>query len=211
VSRGRLKYLRQALPPTGVSAMPLDLFDNELPGTLLLPVEREWGRWWVVAMVNWEERPVTSPIHLAELGLPPDRYHVYHYWRRRYLGVVTDQITLRRHRAHETLVLLIKPATDQPDFMTSTFHVCQGAVEVRSVERELHGDRVSLHVTLEKAGRQFGQVLFSVPSGWQPTAASVNGRRRGWRNIAPGAIGMGFTLVESAQAHVDFERITGEP
>jgi alpha-galactosidase len=216
---GRLKYLRQALPPTGVSARPLDLFDHELARTLVLPVEREWGRWWVAALVNWEDKRVETSLRLSDLGLPPERYHVYHYWRRRYLGLAQDEITFPRHlaRAHETLVLLFKPASERPDLLTTTFHVCQGAVEVKGVKRILDtGDyvpqsgaeqgwkRERLQVRLEKGGRQFGKVLFTVPEGWQATDARVDGRQRRFTTVAPGVVGLGLTLSGSATVEADF-------
>jgi len=216
---GRLKYLRQALPPTGVSARPLDLFDHELARTLVLPVEREWGRWWVAAVVNWEDKMTELTLRLSDLGLPPDRYHVYHYWRQRYLGLAQDEITLPRHlaRAHETLVLLFKPVSERPDLLTTTFHVCQGAVEVKKMERRLDigdssprsgaerdGERESLRVVLEKAGRQFGKVLFTLPEGWQATDARVDGRQRRFTTVADGVVGLGLTLSGSATIEADF-------
>lgn len=211
VRPGRLKYLRQALPPTGVSARPLDMFERELPQTLLLPVEREWGRWWVAALINWSEETVKTTVRLADLGLPPDRYHLYHYWRRRYLGLAQDEITVPRHQPHETLVLLFKPASEWPDLLTSTFHVCQGAVEVKRKERTLTPEvkqngreKTSLRVELEKAGRQFGELLFTVPEGWHATAARVDGKRRRLKRVAPGVVGLGLTLVGSATVEVDF-------
>lgn len=209
VRPGRLKYLRQALPPTGISARPLDLFERELPRTLLLPVEREWGRWWVVGLVNWEEKTVETTVRLADLGLPPGRYHVYHYWRRRYLGLVRDRISIPRHQRHETLVLLFKPALDQPDFLTSTFHVCQGVVEIASIDRQMGSEGLRLQVVLEKAGRQFGRLLFAVPDGWGATAARVDGARRRLNTTAPGVIGLGLTLSERATVDVDFVGVEG--
>jgi alpha-galactosidase len=207
---GRLKYLRQALPPTGVSARPADLFNHELARTLLLPVEREWGRWWVVGLINWEEKMVKTTVRPAELGLPPARYHVYDYWRRRYLGVAWDEISVSRHRRHETAVLLLKPISDHPDLLTTTFHVCQGAVEIRDVERKRGETEAELRVALEKAGRQFGQVLFTVPEDWRPRVARVDGRRRPLKAVAPSVVSLGLTLAGTATIAIDFERVEGE-
>ena len=210
---GRLKYLRQALPPTGVSARPLDLFENEMPRLLVLPVVRDWGRWWVAGVVNWDDRTTETTVRLSDLGLPSGRYHVYHYWRRRYLGVTDDAITIHRHQPHETAVLLFKPVSDLPDLLTTTFHVCQGAVEVAGYRVEIGdsrvgvGDsRVEMEVVLEKAGRQFGEVLFTVPEGWRAVEARVDGVRRGLRLVAPGVVGLGLTLEGRTEVEVTFER-----
>lgn len=199
---GRLKYLQQALPPTGISARPLDLFEHELPRLLLLPVERDWGRWWVVGVVNWEDRTVETTVRLADLGLPPGRYHVYHYWRRRYLGVTEDAVVLRRHQPHETAVLLLKPVSDRPDLLTTTFHVCQGAVEVADCRWD--GADGLLRVALEKAGSQFGEVWLTAPPPWEAVEVRVDGERRPWVSPSSGLLRLGLMLEGRAEVAVKF-------
>ncbi len=199
---GRLKYLRQTLPPMGLSARPVDLFENEMPRLLALPVEREWGRWWVVGVINWEDRTTETTVRLSELGLPSGRYHVYNYWRRRYLGVVEETVTIRRHQPHETAVLILKPASEKPDLLATTFHVCAGAVEVERIECQTSGMRM----VLNKAGQQFGEVLFTVPEGWRPAGARVDGVRQELRQVAHGVVALGFTLEGRAEVEVEFEQ-----
>lgn len=199
---GRLKYLRQALPPTGVSARPLDLFEQELPRLHLLSVECDWGRWWVLGVVNWEDHTVETTVRLADLGLPSGRYHVYRYWRRRYLGTTEHSVTIRRHQPHETAVLLLKPVAERPDLLTTTFHVCQGMVEVGHCE--WRAEDSTLRVALHKAGRQFGQVLFVAPAGWAAVEARVDDARRPLTQIAPGVVSLGLTLAGQAMVEVQF-------
>ncbi len=201
---GRLKYLWQALPPTGVSARPLDLFEHEMPRLLLLPVERDWGRWWVAGVINWEDHTVETTVRLSDLGLPAGRYHVFHYWRRRYLGITDDGVLLRRHQPHETAVLLFKPVSDRPDLLTTTFHVCQGAVEVADCcWDEAHG---LLRIALEKAGRQFGEVWLTVPEPWGVVEVGVDGERHPWVSPAPGLLRLGLTLEDRAELTARFGR-----
>lgn len=209
---GRLKYLRQTLPPTGISARPLDLFEHEMPRLLLLPVERDWGCWWVAGVVNWDDHTTETTVRLDDLDLPAGRYHVYHYWRRRYLGVTDDDVTIGRHQPHETAVLLFKPVSDRPDLLTTTFHVCQGAVEVascKSASLQVAGssEGVALSVALRKAGRQFGRVLFTVPQGWRVVEAEVDGRKQAPVAEAPGVISFGLTLEDRAVVEVGFEKV----
>ncbi len=201
---GRLKYLRQALPPTGVSARPLDLFEHELPRLLLLSVERDWGRWWVAGAINWEDHTVETTVRLADLGLPPGRYHVFHYWRRRYLGVTDEAVLLRRHQPHETAVLLFKPVSDRPDLLTTTFHVCQGAVEV--VDCRWDETHRLLHLALEKAGQQFGEVWLTAPEPWEVVEVRVDGERRPWVSPAPGVLRLGLMLEGRAEITARFRK-----
>jgi len=206
IDEGRLKYLRQALPPTNLSARPLDLFDHELPRLFVLPVERDWARWWVAAVINWDDSTQETTIPLADLGLPAGRYHVFHYWRRRYLGVADEAVTVERHQPHETAVLLLKPVSDRPDLLTTTFHVCQGVAEIGSYQFEIINAKSTLDVSLEKPGRQFGRVFFSVPAGWQVTEAHVDGRIQAPVREAPHVVSFGLTLEDQATINLAFGR-----
>ncbi|MCK4316711.1 MAG: hypothetical protein KAX24_13165, partial [Anaerolineae bacterium] len=172
-----------------------------------------------------DDHTTETTVRLADLGLPPGHYHVYRYWRRRYLGVTDDTVTIRRHQPHETAVLLFKPVSDRPDLLTTTFHVCQGAVEVASLQAaslqvaglqvassqvassQVAGEErgVVVSVVLEKAGRQFGEVLFTVPEGWRVVEARVDGRKRPLVQVAPGVVSLGLTLEGQAEVKVHFE------
>jgi len=203
---GRLKYLRQVLPPSGDSATPVDLFERELPELLVLPVVREWGRWWVAAALNWEDRTRRTTIELTDLGLDPEApYHVYNYWRRRYLGVTRTRLTIPRHQPHETVILLFKPVGQRPELLTSTFHVTQGAVEVADVRWEESEEGLGrLTVSVVKAGQQQGDLLFTVPRPWRVMEVRVDGRRRGVNQVAREVVGVGFTLDQEARIEVQF-------
>ncbi len=206
----RLALLRQTLPPTNRVAYPLDLFEGGLPEILVLPVERPWGRWWVVALINWDDRSRETRVELAELGLPPGRYHVYDQWRADYLGQANEALALPVQRPHETLLLLFKPVSDRPDWLTSTFHLTAGSQEVTDVFRQKLGQRrQKLVVHVEKSGENFGRLVFTAPPDWVVLDAQVNGRRRSvnMRNREAGLVDMGFTLRDRGWVLVDFARM----
>ena len=180
--------LRQTLPPTGRAAYPLDLFEHDLPELLVLPVERPWGRWWLAGLINWSDQTRTTQVELGALGLPPGRYHVYDQWRAHYLGQTDGPLTLPNHRPHETQVLLFKPVADRPEWLTSTFHLMGGTVEVVDVIRQkLGAQRQKMVVHVEQPGENFGRIVFTVPEGWAVLDAQVNGRRRAVNVRAEGA------------------------
>lgn len=210
LSPSRLAMLRQALPPADRVAYPLDFFERDLPEILALPIERPWGRWWLVALINWDDQSHTTEIQTAALGLPPGHYHVYDQWRAEYLGQTQGRLTLPRRRPHETALLLFRPVTDRPDWLTSTFHLAAGSVEVVDVIRQKFGERrQKLVVHLEQPGENFGRLVFSVPRGWVVLDAQVNGRRRSVNVRVEEArlVDMGFTLHERAWVMVDFAQM----
>jgi hypothetical protein len=172
----------------------------------VLPVEREWGQWWVVGVINWDDSTTETTVRLGDLGLSAGRYHVYHYWRRRYLGVSEDSLTIERHQPHETAVLLFKPASAKPDLLTTTFHVCQGAVEIDELLMTEDDDGIAMTLTLTKGGSQFGELLFTVPDGWSALEARVDGLKRALFKIAPNLVALGLTLSGVAEVEVRFIR-----
>lgn len=196
------KNLRRVWPPYGESAVPLDLFQHERPRLLALPVTTRWGSWTIVALLNWDDQARVSRIRLSELSLPPRPHHVYNYWRQSYLDVTDDYIVIDRHQPHEAVLLLIKPVSDQPQVLTSTFHLIQGAVEIQDVRLSAH----SLVVEMNKPGKQFGRLLFAVPQKpeWHVVASSVNGRSRRPGEISAGIWQVGFSLSDKATVELLF-------
>ncbi len=97
---------------------------------------------------------------------------------------------------------MFKPVRGRPDLLTTTFHVCQGAVEV--VQCKWRAADSALRVVLQKAGRQFGRVLLAVPDGWEVAEAHVGGRRQAVVPEAPGVVSLGLTLEGTADLDVEF-------
>ena len=92
------------------------------------------------------------------------------------------------------MLLLLRAVSDQPLLLTSTFHVLQGAVEIKDVR--LRQDR--LIVKMEKPGRQFGQLVFAVPPEHPVGRVLVNDRPQWPCQISAGIWRAGFTLSDRA-------------
>lgn len=154
----------------------------------------------IAALLNWNDRSCVTRLDLSRLGLPSGDYHVYNYWRQRYLGMVRNQVIIDPHQPHETVLLLAKAVSDQPQLLTSTFHVLQGAVEIKDVR--LLPDR--LVVKMEKPGKQFGRLLFAVPPQHPVGRVLVNDRPQRPRQVATGIWQAGFTLSDRATVELTF-------
>jgi alpha-galactosidase len=201
---GRFRYLQRVLPPTDQSARVVDLFRQEAPSQMVLPIERPWGQWWVVGLLNWDDRTTTTRVTLDELGIPPGVYHVYNYWMDRYQGIAENELVARRHQPHETRVLGLRLVGDEPDLLASTLHIAQGAVEISSVVQQRDGDALHIQIDLVKPGEQFGDLLFTVPKGWRMAGAYINRQRRHPTRRAKGVYGLGFTLSGTARVEAIF-------
>ncbi len=196
----RLDYLRCVLPPYEKSAVAADLFRNERPRTLVLPIETNWDTWTIVALLNWDNDPRVTELELAQVGLAPGTYHVYNYWHQQYLGAVRDRVTIEKHLAHEAVLLLLKRVSDRPQLLTSTFHILQGAVEVKAVRVE----NKHMSVELQKRGQQSGRLLFALPEGQEIARLLVNGRQRRPAPVAPGVWQTNIDLTDKAGAELLF-------
>jgi len=197
----RLNYLAKLLPPYGIAARPLDLFESEIPRLLALPIETGFGRWLMLAAINWEEQITAATLDLSEItGEGP--HHAFDFWSERYLGLVRGHLRMRQ-LPHSTRLLLLKEPSEHPDLLASTFHLTGGAVEVKA----LRFDGKCLTLEMEKAGTQYGRLFFLVPEPYQVASVRFNGRRRGWQEVGEGVIWIGFHLLGEARVEIDF-RVT---
>lgn len=206
--KGRLKYLRRILPPYPEGARTVDLFLREQPSIMVMKIKKPWGEWWVAGIINWSNRTVTTNLTLEELGIPPGHYHLYNYWRGRYLGITDGPIVLMRHQPHETVLLGIRPCLPEPQLLSSTFHITQGGVEIQDVKRVVVGRELRLWLDLKKPGVQFGKLIFVLPEGWKESGAWVNNHKQALIRIGKGLVWLGFTLEEEATVEVSFARVT---
>ncbi|HVY65165.1 MAG TPA: glycoside hydrolase family 36 protein [Gammaproteobacteria bacterium] len=142
---GKLEILRKVLPAYGRNAVPVDLFDADIPATFVLQVERPFARWTVAAFFNPDlAAPVERCVALRRLGLEPGRtYLAFDFWRQRLVGEVGDELRVRVAPGSVTL-LALHAATGVPQLLSTSRHVAQGALEIEDVrwdaaQRTLHG------------------------------------------------------------------------
>jgi len=202
----RLRYLQQLLPPSGQAAIPLDLFEHDLPYLLVLPCSDAAGQYLLLAAVNWQDRRASITIDTTVLrdALGDSPLRAWNLSAGQYMGLYdvatkrTDWV-LDDRPAHSTTLVLLKRAADQPDLLVSTFHLLGGLVEVKS--RTWQGHRLT--VELEKPGRQRGSLVFTVPEGYRPQSARVNGRLRTY-TFGQGILTVNFTLADRALVDIVF-------
>ncbi len=163
------RYLAALLPPLGQSAMPLDGLEKEIPELYVLPLERAWGRWTVVGLFNWSDRPVRRVLSLARLGWPAGNYHVFDFWNERYDCVREGQLTFEAIPPHAGHVLSIRPALDEPHLVATTFHITMGG-EISEFQFQIPECVGQMRITLGRKAR--GQVWLGLPSAQRAQATS---------------------------------------
>lgn len=158
----RLELAAKILPPLRERATPLSVFGPDIPERMLVQVIRPWGRWLLVGLFNSHDEARIVSIQWEDLGLAPATYHAMEFWSQQYLGASSRGVTQLVTR-HGAAVLAIHPRAFEPQVLSTSFHVGQGAVEIAewSVDRSRHS--VSWVVRLGRAAT--GSVTLALPVG----------------------------------------------
>ncbi len=141
----KLEILKKITPSYGKAAVPVDLFDADVPTTFVWRVERPFAAWSVVAFFNPDlTTAVERRFALRRLGLDPAKtYLAFDFWKQRFVGEVTNELGARVEPGSVTL-LALHAATGTPQLLSTSRHVAQGAIEIEDVqwsetERTLRG------------------------------------------------------------------------
>lgn len=187
-------------PPLIEGLDALDLLSKERPEQAIAPMVRTWGRWRLVALVNWEDAPrrVLFPENLLTLE-HARAYHLVDFWERRYqrleLGRPLPLITIP---PHGVAFFALRPVTPPPQLVATTFHLSMGG-EVANWE--VGEQEVRFSIRLERVAE--GQCWLSLPA--RPVQAWVDDvplPPEALRAVAQDVWAIQFTVSRSAHVRV---------
>jgi hypothetical protein len=141
----KFEILKKIIPSYGAAAVPVDLFEADVPTTFALHVERPFAAWRVVAVFNPSlEAASERRVPLRRLGLDPARtFLAFDFWKQRLIGEVVGELSVRVEPGSVTL-LALHEAQGEPQLLSTSRHVLQGAIEIADLkwdaaERALSG------------------------------------------------------------------------
>jgi hypothetical protein len=150
------------LPPTGVSARPLDLFaDNDGPSQFSLACTRGESTWSMIALVNWSERPRQMQF-VSSRREADGPLHVWDAWRQRH-RIVTGPVSAFVE-AHGVALLRFTPVTATPTVVGTDVHWAQGWHEFLQIRFDADSGRLILDVS-PRCPRE-GRAWIWVPPQW---------------------------------------------
>ncbi len=195
---GRRQIASLLLPPYGPSAIPLDLLQRSLPRFLRLAIDRPFQRWWLLGVFHWEDEPgeVTVP-------LPAEPVHVFDLWQDRYFGVHQHEIRFSAMPPHSAKLLSLRPVTNDPQIVSTTFHFSQGAVEIE--DARFDAARRALTVRLTPPARRQGEVIIHVPPPYQAQGLESDAPAASMDRRPDGLLSVRLTLPQPALFTVFFE------
>lgn len=131
----KLEILKKVTPSLGEAAVPVDLFDSDIPTAFVLHVERPFGAWSVVALFNPDSSAaVERRFPLRRLGLDEAQtYLAFDFWKQRFAGALTGELHARVDPGGVTL-LALHAATGRPQLLSTSRHVAQGAIEIEDLQ-----------------------------------------------------------------------------
>jgi hypothetical protein len=129
------------------------------------------GRWCVVG--RFASLPLrASKLKLANLGLDPGReYLVFDFWQQRFVGRVQGALACPALPLGHCQILAIRPVLERPQLLSSSRHVSQDAVSVRS--QSWQGKGLALEVEGVCGTRE--TYWIHVPPGFEPARVTADG------------------------------------
>ncbi len=161
----KLEILKKVMPSSGEAATPVDLFEEDVPTTFVLHVERPFGGWSVVALFNGDlADPVERRFPLRRLGLDADKtYLAFDFWKQRFVGEIANDLSVTVDPGSVTL-LALRAATGAPQLLSTSRHFTQGAIEIE-------------HAQWNEAERAFGGTSIGPPRSVHDVFVYVPGER----------------------------------
>nr|MDO8118679.1 hypothetical protein [Candidatus Sigynarchaeota archaeon] len=164
-----MRLISLVQPAYPVPAHSPDMFHEPLPRMYVLDGSSHGdplGSWIVALIINWSGRNAELECGLHELGCQDaTSYHVIDFWENQYLGTLSsdDSLTFKKVPSHGSkLVRLVKDeGKDVVQFLGSTLHVLQGAVEIARFQ--FNNEKGVLAIKISKDGQNSGKLFIKLP------------------------------------------------
>ncbi len=194
------------LPPYGEAAIPVDLFENQIPRCFLLHIDKDYGNSYVVGVFNWEDRVAEGNLSLEKLGIEQGgAYHVFDFWEKKYLGtIIDDEITLPNMPPHSAKLLAIRPIQDIPQLLSTSLHITQGGMEIPAVRFDTASNKLTMCVSLP--GKREGSIFVYVPSSYKETQLKSNADECTMKRLGENLLCVDLKFSYSAEITVAFSK-----
>ncbi len=166
----RRSWLARLCPPLPGRMRVADLLEEERPKLLHMELEGPIGKWWLIAILNWESVEQQFGIPLEEFGLNPSLdYHCVDYWNAQYKSVHDSVLYSGPIAAHGVKLFALREARAESLWVGDTLHISQGLC-VKSWD---HRDQI-LTVMIDCERGAQGQAWLALAS--PPKSLRVKGR-----------------------------------
>jgi alpha-galactosidase len=198
LDRQRIEWLAKLLPPLPQHARAIDWFDAAYPSRLLLPISDETGARFLVAFLNWLDRPRIMDSILDEFPLPRvGTYHAVDFWNASYQRIEAGIDSSTQIPAHGVRFLALRPVQKAPAWIGDTLHVSQG-MAVRRWRAEPKSVRAQLDLERQAEGR----IWIALPA--PPHEVMLNGSEQDWREAGQGVYDFDVSFEGAAKLEISW-------
>jgi alpha-galactosidase len=204
----RMLIARALLPLIGKRPYVLDWFDQHNPAHLQLDLEGQIGRWHLITLFNWGDRPKDLDFRLVDFYLDREKaYLARSFWDGRSYQVALKQgwanralpgdLVFKDVPAHGVVLLAMRQLkADFAQYLGSSLHVSQG-MEVAAWEAKQDG----VNLRLERPGLSQGEVDLRLPT--QPKAAWINEEPIIWQALEQNVYRFAVKFEKTAQIKIE--------
>jgi len=172
LSDERLRWIAKLIPPSGTSAIPFDLMENEMPRVLILNDKKSDKI--LIGFINWKDKPVNFYLDFKELKIPNGNYHLFKFWEETYSGIVSHGHTLSNVPAHGCSLISLQLVQNFPQIIASNFHITCGIVDI--AESNYNPQSRQLYFKININRHASGKIFISVPEGFREKKISSSAK-----------------------------------
>lgn len=177
------QLLSMLLPVYGRSAIPLDLFQSDMPHQLQL----DCGTHTMLGIFNWQDESADVTVPLPNVDT-----HVFEARVQEYLGVLRDTVTFRLP-AHGCKLVALRSATSHPQVVGTSLHALLGTMEIAAEE----WDGKTLVIRLRPVARREGELFIAATRAPIADGAEV-------RTAGPGVWAMRVQVDTEQELRITF-------
>ncbi len=193
----RRSWLTRLCPPLPGRMRVVDLLKEERPKLLLMDLAGPIGKWWLIAILNWEDEEQHFEIPLEVFGLNPSLdYHSVDYWNSQYKVIRDHVICSDPIAAHGVALIALREARSESQWVGDTLHISQGLC-VKSWDQR---DR-TLTVMIDCERGAQGQVWLALPD--PPKSLRVQGHELDYKAVSPNIYSVCLEIDGSAILEVE--------
>ena len=130
----RVNIIKRSLPVLDIH--PMDLCNAAFDKRNLdinLSIDKKYESWQVSGIFNMTDKESTRSVSLSEdLHLDSGEYLVYDFYRDKFMGIISDFVTLD-FLPYECRILALRRYRGVPQIVSTSRHITQGAAELENV------------------------------------------------------------------------------
>jgi len=141
------------LPLIDKRPVVVDLWQNDFPKLIKLPLSGAPGEWYLLGYFNWSDKKEKAAIKCDQFKLRSDRYFSRSYWDKQVrISNKGDALWTGTINPHGVVLLGVRAYSSTPVYLGGSFHISQG-LEVEALE--LRGDSCSIRLNLQHEAEGF--------------------------------------------------------